>query len=188
MNISFSIFSREDIDHALTMISALDRAMFAAETVVDAADTVEAAEPTADPRVGVELDSNGVPWIEAVHAGTKSQTKEGRWTKKRGVEQDVVDAAEAEAKAKLAGTPEPDEQPEVEVEQTTVPPVDYRAVTEKYVELLKAGLIDEIKMMDIYAKVGTTGQELATNETHRAAVYAELCALADAPVQSGLPL
>ena len=35
----------------------------------------------------VEVDVNGTPWIEAVHAGTKIKNQDGGWKKKRGVDE-----------------------------------------------------------------------------------------------------
>ena len=34
-----------------------------------------------------ELDSQGLPWDERIHAGTKSKTAVGAWTKKKGVDE-----------------------------------------------------------------------------------------------------
>ncbi len=84
--------------------------------------TGEAA--AADPKIGVELDSRGVPWIEGVHATTKSKKQDGTWTKKRGANDAEVAAAEAEAKAELDATPEPTVPDEVPAEgpTTALPP------------------------------------------------------------------
>ena len=49
-----------------------------------------AAAPTAhahpaSPAGGVEVDADGLPWDERIHAGTKRKNADGRWTAKRGV-------------------------------------------------------------------------------------------------------
>lgn len=40
------------------------------------------------------LDKNGVPWLETVHAATKTQTKEGAWKRLKGVTEEQKIAAE----------------------------------------------------------------------------------------------
>lgn len=37
------------------------------------------------PASGVELDHDGLPWDERIHAGTKRKNADGRWTAKRGL-------------------------------------------------------------------------------------------------------
>lgn len=41
-----------------------------------------------------DLDSTGVPWLESVHAGTKTQTKDKRWKRAKGISEEQRDAAE----------------------------------------------------------------------------------------------
>lgn len=41
-----------------------------------------------------EVDKFGIPWLESVHAGTKTQTKDGRWKRLKGVTEEQRDAAE----------------------------------------------------------------------------------------------
>lgn len=55
-----------------------------------AADTTEATpDGTAIKTVcaEIELDADGIPWDERIHASTKTQTKGGTWTKKRNVDE-----------------------------------------------------------------------------------------------------
>lgn len=47
------------------------------------------------------LDSAGIPWDERIHASTKTQNKDGTWTRRRNTEDAVFDAVMAE----LKGTP-----------------------------------------------------------------------------------
>lgn len=156
------------------------------ETVAAEAEPVSPTagpEPELDARVGVELDKNGTPWLAEVHAGTKSQTKDGIWTKKRGVDQEICAQTEAAARAKLAGTPEPVEQVDPVMPEPDLPaPVDYETLTQKYITLATAGLIDTTGMTAIYEECGTSGGDLATNETARAAVMQRLVALENTPV------
>lgn len=44
----------------------------------------------------VELDASGLPWDERIHAGTKSKTAAGMWTKRRGVDEGTYEAVVAE--------------------------------------------------------------------------------------------
>lgn len=41
-----------------------------------------------------DVDKFGIPWLESVHAGTKTQTKDGRWKRLKGVTEEQRDAAE----------------------------------------------------------------------------------------------
>lgn len=43
-----------------------------------------------------ELDSNGIPWDERIHASTKTKNKDGSWKSLRGVDKDLVTQVEAE--------------------------------------------------------------------------------------------
>lgn len=43
-----------------------------------------------------ELDKDGLPWDERIHAGTKTKTQKGIWTRKKGVDDSVFDAVIAE--------------------------------------------------------------------------------------------
>lgn len=44
---------------------------------------------------GGDVDKNGIPWLETVHAGTKTKTQDGRWKRLKGVSEEQRDAAEA---------------------------------------------------------------------------------------------
>lgn len=41
-----------------------------------------------------DLDSTGVPWLESVHAKTKTQTQDKRWKRAKGISEEQRDAAE----------------------------------------------------------------------------------------------
>lgn len=120
MQITFNPLDPEDFTNVVNFMQAMGAIQTmvpteqspAPETVADvAAVQTEAVQaevaPELDPRIGLELDANGTPWLEAVHAGTKKQDKDGVWKKRRGVDDDVKLKAEAEARARLAATPEP---------------------------------------------------------------------------------
>lgn len=49
-----------------------------------------------------ETDSNGLPWDERIHAGTKTQTQKGEWKKRKGVDAADVKRVEAELRARNA--------------------------------------------------------------------------------------
>lgn len=55
----------------------------------------------------VELDKNGLPWDERIHAGTKTKLKGGEWKAKKNVEAALVASVEAELRARMAATPAP---------------------------------------------------------------------------------
>jgi len=46
--------------------------------------------------VSPNLDAEGTPWDERIHAGTKTMSAKGIWKKKRGVDDEVFDAVMAE--------------------------------------------------------------------------------------------
>ncbi|QBQ72066.1 hypothetical protein Milano_044 [Agrobacterium phage Milano] len=51
------------------------------------------------------VDKNGIPWLEAVHASTRTQTKDGRWKRLKGVTEEQRDAAEIAWKQANAAAP-----------------------------------------------------------------------------------
>ncbi len=182
MNVSFDIESLDDLVSAETMLASL-RGAFGAPATPDIIDT--APEPTAptgtdDPRIGVELDANGTPWIDGIHATTKAKTTDGRWKKRRGVDDPQMEAAEAEARAKLAGTPQPTvptepvvafDMPTVE----TVAPATMQDLTNVYSAAIEAGIATPQTVTQMYERHGCPNvADIATNETARAGVVAEL--------------
>lgn len=56
--------------------------------------TDEDGEVLATDQTG-DVDKNGIPWLETVHAGTKTKTQDGRWKRLKGVSEEQRDAAEA---------------------------------------------------------------------------------------------
>ena len=55
----------------------------------------------------VELDKNGLPWDERIHAGTKTKLKSGEWKAKKQVDAALVAQVEAELRARVAASPAP---------------------------------------------------------------------------------
>lgn len=55
-----------------------------------------AAQVTPTQIANAELDKSGLPWDARIHAGTKTQTQKGDWTRKKGVDEAVLDAVVAE--------------------------------------------------------------------------------------------
>jgi len=55
----------------------------------------------------VLFDQNGLPWDGRIHASTKTTTASGGWTKKRGVDADLVRHVEAELRNIMAAPPAP---------------------------------------------------------------------------------
>ncbi len=61
-----------------------------------------APAPHASRAGGVELDADGLPWDERIHAGTKRKTADGRWTAKRGInDPDLVPRVVAQLRAQM---------------------------------------------------------------------------------------
>lgn len=55
-----------------------------------------AAQVTPTQIANAELDKSGLPWDARIHAGTKTKTQKGDWTRKKGVDEAVLDAVVAE--------------------------------------------------------------------------------------------
>ena len=55
-----------------------------------------AAQITPTQIANAELDKGGLPWDARIHAGTKTKTQKGDWTRKKGVDDAVFDAVIAE--------------------------------------------------------------------------------------------
>lgn len=55
-----------------------------------------APQVTPEQVASAELDKDGLPWDERIHAGTKTKTQKGIWTRKKGVDDAVFDAVIAE--------------------------------------------------------------------------------------------
>jgi hypothetical protein len=92
---------------------ALSIAAAGTPTNVPAAPTGISTQPTVIPPppppnvapAGTLLDKDGLPWNATIHASTRTQTADGRWKMKRGVEADVVARVTAEMRAVMAGAP-----------------------------------------------------------------------------------
>jgi hypothetical protein len=72
-------------------------------------------EPEVESLAHAMLDAAGTPWDERIHAANQSQTKDGLWKRKRGVDQELYDSVMAEY-----GTPTPEPVNEVPTPQPTV--------------------------------------------------------------------
>lgn len=68
-----------------------------------AAELAQAAIPL-PPAATVEVDSNGIPWDERIHSGSRKKTQKGEWAKRRGVQETLIKKVEAELRGK---TPAP---------------------------------------------------------------------------------
>lgn len=51
---------------------------------------VEQTETGATVTTTVELDKNGIPWDERIHAGTKRKNADGTWSMKKGVDKELA--------------------------------------------------------------------------------------------------
>ncbi len=181
-------FDPNDIDEVAQVTRLLDIILDKAATgevsqpAVTGANVREFLTTPVDEQAGVELDANGTPWIEAVHATTKSKKADGTWTKKRGTDDAVLEAAEADARAKIAGTPVAPEMPPVEVVEETMPPVEMTELVNLYSTKQAEGLITPEGFSALYAQYDTTPADLATNETARRQMFDHLNGLVGLPV------
>lgn len=69
----------------------------------------EAVAPvvSAAPSNLVLLDKNGLPWDGRIHASTKTQTVDGSWKKKKGVDADLITQVEAELRQVMGNVQRP---------------------------------------------------------------------------------
>lgn len=150
--------------------------MIDTQGVTSATDAVTEPDTTIDEKAGVELDINGTPWIEGVHATTKTKTAAGIWKKLRGKDDVEVKEAEQAARGEIAATPDAPELPGLADEELPTP-VSFKDVIEKYVQLVSAEKITPEQMTELYVEIGTDAKDLETNETARAAILAKLSEL-----------
>lgn len=98
---------------SLALIAAGESFRQSANECTDEVQGVLDLKPAADiPAADAPLDSNGLPWDERIHAGTKSQNQDGSWKKRKGVDDATVDAVTAELR-KTYPAPTPSGQPVV---------------------------------------------------------------------------
>ena len=203
MQITFDPRSRQDVSLVEDIISAtsfnasdtnVDREQVAAvvptkedltadaphipEAVIDAQVEAIATMPDTPPAPttvvsDTELDVNGTPWLEAVHASSKSTIKDGSWRRRKGVDAAVCEAAEVAARGvSPVEMPVAPEMPPV-VADPLPQPVDYPTMMAKFKEAQ-----DSVQGLDIptlYQQAGVpvvdgafNVAEFATNETLRA--------------------
>lgn len=72
-----------------------------------------------------EVDSRGVPWNKQVHSASKEKNADGRWRKRRGISDEMLELVENEMMGKTAQPPAP---------QVTIPPMPTTEVRAKLPE------------------------------------------------------
>jgi len=194
MKIIFDPANADERQDALDIIALFDPDTAAAPAPVATAPALVVPDPTPDPIAGVALDANGTPHLPDVHAGTKSQTKAGVWTGKRGVAKEVVAAAELAARAKVAGTPVAvvPSVPVVPQEAQPQPVVSMDDVGQAFQDAAAQGVFDIANAMVLYGQLGVDPTQLTVNETMRASVVNHLNGLMGnppipAPAIPGIP-
>lgn len=71
----------------------------------------EQAQVTPQQVKDAELDNEGMPWDERIHASTKTKTAKGIWTKRKGVNDATRDAVVAELRQQYPADESADEAP-----------------------------------------------------------------------------
>jgi hypothetical protein len=56
------------------------------------------------PGSSADLDKNGLPWDERIHASSRAKIADGSWRMKRGVQQHFVDEVEAQLRGQTHGS------------------------------------------------------------------------------------
>ena len=70
-------------------------------SVASAVPSPPPAAATPSPAGAAEVDKNGLPWDERIHASSRAKIADGSWRMKRGVQSHVVEAVEAELRAQM---------------------------------------------------------------------------------------
>lgn len=86
------------------------------------APTAPQAQVTPQQVKEAELDNEGMPWDERIHAGTKTKTAKGIWTKRKGVDDATRDAVVAELRQQYPADESADEAPAAAPTAPTVAP------------------------------------------------------------------
>lgn len=118
--------SQAEVEQAIAMI----RGAAAARDGVAADETPAAAPAPTAPQAQVtpqqvkeaELDNEGLPWDERIHASTKTKTAKGIWTKRKGVDDATRDAVVAELRQQYPADESADEAPAAAPTAPTVAP------------------------------------------------------------------
>ena len=153
--------------------------------VEPAPEPVEPAPVEPEPETTEDVD--GMPWDAEVHAESRALNDDGTWRAKRGK---AEEAKKARAAFKAGGgaveAPEPAKRMMPGLTAADIPggdededaPVTYDTLYGKTTSMMERGIIDPPAIIGLYKKVGITDPNvLDTNETLRAALYAELCAI-----------
>ena len=175
MKLQLTICSEEDAQKAVNLLNTyLGTTAMQPEAIETPEPIVETPAANGD----VELDSKGTPWLEAVHAGTKTKNQDGSWKKKRGVDETVLAEAEAAARGEVAQVPPTDpvqaEMPLTMPTEVMQPTVSIDDVHGKWAECMQAGKVTVEGAMGMYAEIGVDPSQLQTNETERSKLFAHL--------------
>lgn len=134
----------------------------------------------------VELDASGLPWDGRIHAGTKTKTQKGEWTKKKGCDEAVFAAVMAELRAMY---PEPQTTaasvpaaangvptvtgpsiPNIGVPQINITPKsEYQKLCDYIAQQKLTGKLPQEVVDATFEQNGTSLAALAGNEEHSAA-------------------
>lgn len=158
----------------------------AASAVVASQDVTPAAPAPAETEVTAERDGDGMAWNPDYHSTPKSFTEDGMWRSKRG-KADEAKAARAAFKAAggvvaapaMPGMPTATVMPTMPVSAPILPPpVPFERLVGKITGMMTRGALSGESIAALYAKVGaTSGAQFETNESLRAALFTELCAV-----------
>lgn len=104
----------EDVYDVISSVEGTDTTVEQTEVVTQPEQAAGFAKTT-----NIELDADGLPWDERIHAGSKTKTAKGVWKKRRGVQPVTITEVEAELRNAPAETIEMfPENPVEQVEQT----------------------------------------------------------------------
>lgn len=200
MKMKFTITSVNDAVDAVDMLMALvanyseepvkvlepDVATAPATAPAPATATAPAPEEPVitEAQAGVELDVRNTPWIEAVHATTKTKNKDGTWKKKRGIDEVFLKETEAAARAKIAALPTEAATtvptvptvptPDVPMAEPMQPTIAMEDVHRVWSDCMQNGLVTTEGALQMYNEIGVDATQLTVNETERRKLFDHL--------------
>lgn len=164
------------------------------DTVVNVTTTAPAdrTAPADTPSNDGDVDSDGMPYDDALHSGNRGVNADGTWTARKGMAQQAKDARAAfKAGGGNVGAPEVAEEPAgmpgmpgmPGTKTDTLPadapePVSLDQLITKSSGMITRGKIDHDGIGELYKKLEIVDANVfATNESLRAAMFTELCAI-----------
>lgn len=124
---------------------------------------VQVAAPlTVNPVGGVEIDKHGLPWDSRIHASTKRKNADGSWTAKRGVDDALVMAVEAELRSVMSAAPAP-AAPAPAADASQDARAQFVALVGRASAAIQSGKVTQAEIAECCTNAGVPGLPLLAN-------------------------